>query len=172
MKKNSVIFLLLILTAMAWGCRDSEGITEEPETSLTVTREIDTGQLLTYGDILGKSDEETVAILGEGEPAYLENNGTKVITARLYQKNVLGFNGETVLDYTGEEEPMVEEVLITFSGATFGDVVDVISQQIGEAAKVERTEEKNAAALWQYDNIFFDLTYYGGVLLLTIKKDI
>lgn len=177
MQQRKIFIILTSIIALGFilaGCGSetgSEGEAKDP-TSLTAGTEIDSGQLFTYGNILGQTDEEVIATLGEGEPAYIRGDEAEAISARLYQKNILGFNGETVLDYDTGDPPRVEEVLITFSGATFGDVVDVITQQLGEVIMIERTEKENAEAVWAYEDITFDLTYYGGTLLLSIKQNI
>ena len=170
-KRITVLLIICTITLIGWSCAQTPKEPTEDETSLTTGWEIDSGQLLNYGNILGKNDEEVIALMGEGEAAYVRGDTEENISARLYQKNILGFNGETVLDFNNGENPVVEEVLITFSDTSFDDVVDVISQQLGEVTMIERTENNNGEALWLYDDIAFDLTYYGGTLLLTIGRN-
>lgn len=169
-RQKTLFFTLLLLTCFLWGCNSGNQEQQATDTSITTATEIDSGQLLTYGEILGATDPEVVNLLGEGEPGYVKGDESQGPTGRLYKKSVLGFSGETVVDYNNAAPPTVGEVVITFSGATFGDVVDVISQQLGEVIMIERTAKNQAQAMWEYNDILFDLTYYGGALMLTIKN--
>lgn len=169
-RQNILFFTLLLLTCFLWGCSSGNPEQQEANTSIRTATEIDSGQLLTYGEVLGATDREVVNLLGEGEPGYVKGDASQKLSGRLYKKSVLGFSGETVVDYNSADPGTVEEVAITFTGATFGDVVDVISQQLGEVIMIERTAKNQAQAMWEYNDIIFDLTYYSGTLMLTIKN--
>ncbi|MEG1497235.1 MAG: hypothetical protein RR219_07050 [Clostridiales bacterium] len=174
MKKNIVLLLLTLTTCVLLvGCntQNMDKSSKNQETSFTAGTEIDSNQLLGYSSMLHYTDSEAIDAMGEGEATYQNNATADVISARLYQNNVLGFTAETVLVYGGRDNPTVNEILITFAGAVFGDVVDAISQQLGDATTFKDDKNGNAEAQWQHKNTVFNLTTYNHKVMLGIWED-
>lgn len=168
-KQILLIFFLIFSFSLICGCV-SPSTTEEKETKHTAGTEINSRDLFAYSEMLNHTDEDVVAMLGKGEPSY-QDEGNTLISTRLYQSNLLGFGGEAVLIYNEGEEPAVNEVLVTFNNGKYNEIMDALSQQLGDAVLADKRGTANADAKWQQNNVVYSLTSYEGNIMLGIWND-
>lgn len=167
MKKAAALFTLVFSALLCFSACESETreTINETGTSLTVGNEIITSQLMDYSEMLGRSEDDLIAQKGEGE-IRVDSSGD--IASRSYDENVLGFMGNVYYIFTaGNEELIIDEVMVVFRGVTFSDAVTGISQQLGDAASVVN-QENTADAYWNCFDCQYHLAKYENALMLSV----
>lgn len=164
-----VIAAAILIGVIAGGGKDEIQEPTAPEKdsgSAHVDAEMIAGQMRDYALLIGVSDAELVERKGQGETSYQE--GSKVLNARVYTETLFGILGEAAFVYG--DDGFVNEVVFNFFDSNAGDVINFISQELGDAESVEHNGE-STAALWHLDGYAYQLYDEADIVYLIVSRE-
>ncbi len=155
-------FLLLVFA----GCQKEEAAEAANDPLPVKPAELET-ELVTFGVFLGESDEELIAQRGEGTANYFDVGDTSVVSARIYEEEIFGLEGDAVFVFG--DDAKVNEIILTIAGVSAKDLLTEIKSSLGEPTLLV-DEDELFHAEWQKDAALYSLDDDGTTVAITIGR--
>lgn len=135
--------------------------------TIFVEGEIVAGEIKDYATCLGLNDNELIAKMGEGQLQQKNDGDHTTIDRRLYEDTLFGILGEATFLFG--EDKLISGVIFRFTDAAADDVIDLISQELGDAETVDHIGE-TTTALWRNDGVNYVLNEKDSAISLMITR--